>query len=135
MYHNDTQFGLYGASMPFPCSLPPRRVRAPKATAPFDPQKFLATAGIGRTVQQHQAKQVIFSQGKLADSVFYVQRGTVRLSVVSKGGGLHLGDRLIRGFVETQKNGWESEEREKKNSSNCRSMKVRFLAVRHGKTK
>jgi CRP-like cAMP-binding protein len=49
----------------------------------FDPKKFLATIGTGRKVVAFSRKQKIFSQGDAADSVFYVQQGKVRLSVVS----------------------------------------------------
>ncbi len=52
----------------------------------FDPTKFLANAGIGRTIQQYAQNQTIFSQGKLADAVYYIQEGRVRLSVVSRQG-------------------------------------------------
>jgi CRP/FNR family cyclic AMP-dependent transcriptional regulator len=52
----------------------------------FDAAKFLATAGLGRTVVQLQANQPLFSQGDPADTVFYIQKGRVRLAVVSKSG-------------------------------------------------
>jgi len=52
----------------------------------FDPQEFLANAGIGKTVIQYRPKQTVYSQGDPADAVFYIQRGKVRLSVVSKRG-------------------------------------------------
>jgi CRP/FNR family transcriptional regulator, cyclic AMP receptor protein len=52
----------------------------------FDPKGFLANAGIGRTIHQYGPKQAIFSQGKPADSVYYIQEGRVRLSVVSQQG-------------------------------------------------
>jgi CRP/FNR family cyclic AMP-dependent transcriptional regulator len=50
----------------------------------FDAAKFLATAGVGRTVLKVAANQVLFSQGDEADVVFYVQAGRIRLSVVSQ---------------------------------------------------
>ncbi len=50
----------------------------------FDPRKFLATIGEGRKIAAFPKKQAIFSQGDAADAVFYVQKGKVRLSVVSK---------------------------------------------------
>ena len=50
----------------------------------FDPKEFLATIGAGRKVVAFPRKQTIFTQGDAADSVFYVQQGQVRLSVVSK---------------------------------------------------
>jgi CRP/FNR family cyclic AMP-dependent transcriptional regulator len=64
----------------------PTRRSAQKPPIPFDPQVFLAHAGIGKTVQHFSPKQAIFSQGQAADAVFYVQEGKVRLSVVSKQG-------------------------------------------------
>ena len=50
----------------------------------FDPKKFLATIGEGRKVVTFPKKQSIFTQGDAADSVFYIQDGKVRLTVVSE---------------------------------------------------
>ena len=50
----------------------------------FDPKKFLATIGEGRKVVAFPKKQTIFAQGDAADSVFYIQGGKVRLTVVSE---------------------------------------------------
>jgi CRP/FNR family transcriptional regulator, cyclic AMP receptor protein len=50
------------------------------------PKPFLAHAGLGRIVHRYDPKQTIFSQGQRADAVFYIQEGTVRLSVLSKQG-------------------------------------------------
>lgn len=63
-----------------------RQVRPFRPIELFDPKKFLANAGIGRTIQKYGPNQVIFSQGKPADAVYYIQEGRVRLSVVSKQG-------------------------------------------------
>jgi CRP-like cAMP-binding protein len=52
----------------------------------FDPNTFLATIGEGRKIVSIPKKQAIFTQGDRADSVFYVQKGKVRLTVVSKAG-------------------------------------------------
>src|SRR5580692_10668533 len=52
----------------------------------FDPNAFLATIGEGRKILAVAKKQVIFTQGDAADSVFYLQKGRVRLTVVSKTG-------------------------------------------------
>ncbi len=52
----------------------------------FSPKIFLATIGDGRKLLAVKKKQVIFSQGDPADAVFYIQRGQVRLTVVSKAG-------------------------------------------------
>ncbi|HEY6968414.1 MAG TPA: cyclic nucleotide-binding domain-containing protein, partial [Candidatus Angelobacter sp.] len=52
----------------------------------FDPSAFLAQAGLGRTIVNLKKKQIIFSQGDPAEAVFYIQRGKVRLSVISASG-------------------------------------------------
>jgi CRP/FNR family transcriptional regulator, cyclic AMP receptor protein len=52
----------------------------------FDPMKFLATIGEGRKVVAFPKKQTIFTQGEAADTVFYIQQGKVRLTVLSKVG-------------------------------------------------
>ncbi len=49
----------------------------------FDPRKFLATISEGRKVLAVPKKQTIFAQGAPADSVFFIQEGRVRLTVVS----------------------------------------------------
>src|SRR5438876_6738284 len=50
----------------------------------FNPNPFLATIGDGRTILAVDKKQTIFTQGDAADAVFYIQKGKVRLTVVSK---------------------------------------------------
>ena len=52
----------------------------------FDPQVFLATIGEGRKLVAFPKKQPVFAQGDKADAVFYIQKGKVRLTVVSKEG-------------------------------------------------
>ncbi len=52
----------------------------------FDPTTFLATIGRGRKNLVLRKKRIIFAQGDRADSVFYIQKGKVRLTVVSKSG-------------------------------------------------
>ncbi len=59
---------------------------AGKKKRDFDPNTFLATIGDGRKVVAVPKKQVIFAQGDGADAVFYIQKGKVRLTVVSKTG-------------------------------------------------
>lgn len=71
--------------------LPFRRLRKRELLAAqpikrFDVTEFLARAGIGKTLHRYSPKQAIFSQGKPADTVYYIQGGRVRLSVVSKQG-------------------------------------------------
>jgi len=50
----------------------------------FDPRKFLAAIGEDRHVLAFPARQTISAQGDAADSVFYVVKGKVRLTAVSK---------------------------------------------------
>jgi CRP/FNR family transcriptional regulator, cyclic AMP receptor protein len=57
---------------------------AVKRSVGFDPNIFLANIGEGRKILIVPKKQVIFSQGDGADAIFYVQKGKVRLTVVSK---------------------------------------------------
>jgi CRP/FNR family transcriptional regulator, cyclic AMP receptor protein len=52
----------------------------------FDALAFLAKAGLGRRIVQLKPKQAFFSQGGPADSIFYLQRGRARQTVVSKNG-------------------------------------------------
>jgi CRP/FNR family transcriptional regulator, cyclic AMP receptor protein len=62
------------------------RIALGKKACKFDPETFLATIGEGRTILSLRKKQNIFTQGEKADAVFYVQKGKVRLTVVSTGG-------------------------------------------------
>jgi CRP/FNR family transcriptional regulator, cyclic AMP receptor protein len=52
----------------------------------FDPEEFLGTIGEGRRVLAVPKKHAVFAQGDPADAVFYIQKGKVRLTVVSKTG-------------------------------------------------
>jgi CRP-like cAMP-binding protein len=52
----------------------------------FDAAAFLASAGLGRRIVRFAPKQPIFSQGDPADSVFYLQKGRAKVTVVSKTG-------------------------------------------------
>jgi CRP/FNR family transcriptional regulator, cyclic AMP receptor protein len=54
--------------------------------ASFDPKKFLAKVGDGKTISEYQKDQAIFSQGNVADAVFYIQKGEVKLTVISEQG-------------------------------------------------
>jgi len=57
-----------------------------KTTLPFKPEEFLAKVGLGRTQSDYTKRRVIFSQGDPADALYYIQRGKVKLSVVSPHG-------------------------------------------------
>jgi CRP/FNR family transcriptional regulator, cyclic AMP receptor protein len=59
---------------------------ATKKKRNFDLEKFLATSGVGRTIVELGDKERAFSQGDPADSVFYIQSGKIRISVIAKTG-------------------------------------------------
>jgi CRP/FNR family cyclic AMP-dependent transcriptional regulator len=50
-------------------------MRGGKAT--FDPKKFLAKVGGGKTESSYRKDQIVFSQGEIADAVFCIQQGKV----------------------------------------------------------
>ena len=52
----------------------------------FDPAAFLASAGLGRRIVRLKPADAFFTQGSLADCVFYLQSGRAKLTVVSKNG-------------------------------------------------
>jgi CRP/FNR family transcriptional regulator, cyclic AMP receptor protein len=59
------------------------RGRKPRS---FDPEAFLEETGLGRTLVDLKKNQVLFSQGDDADAVFYIQKGNLKLTVVSQRG-------------------------------------------------
>jgi CRP/FNR family transcriptional regulator, cyclic AMP receptor protein len=52
----------------------------------FDPKKFLAIIGEGRRIVLVPQKQEIYAQGEPSNAVFYIQKGKVRLTVISENG-------------------------------------------------
>jgi CRP/FNR family transcriptional regulator, cyclic AMP receptor protein len=52
----------------------------------FDPQAFLAKVGTGKTISVYRKDQVIFSQGQVADAIYYIQKGAVKIVVLSDQG-------------------------------------------------
>ena len=50
----------------------------------FDPKTFLAKVGAGKTILELPKNQHVFQQGDVADTVFYIQSGKVKLTVVSE---------------------------------------------------
>ncbi len=63
-------------------------------TPTFDPKALLGRVNGGRSIVSFPRKQAIFSQGDAADAVFYLQKGRVKLTVVSK-----QGKEAVVGFV------------------------------------
>src|SRR6202048_3601140 len=57
-----------------------------KRRALFDPKSFLAKVGEGRSIDTYHKDQIVFSQGDPADAVFYIQKGKVKVTVVSEQG-------------------------------------------------
>ena len=66
-----------------------------KRRPPFNPKSFLAKVGEGRSIGSYDKNQIVFSQGDPADAVFYIQRGKVKITVVSK-----LARKQSSGFLE-----------------------------------
>src|SRR6202011_841196 len=52
----------------------------------FDPKAFLARVGAGKTILKLEKNQHVFEQGDVADTVFYIQQGRVKLTVLSEQG-------------------------------------------------
>src|SRR5207237_7554514 len=50
----------------------------------FNPKLFLAKVGEGKTISKYRKGEVVFSQGQVADAVFYIQQGKVKLTVISE---------------------------------------------------
>ena len=58
-----------------------------KAKPPFDPKVFLSKVnGGGRAISDYRKDQIVFRQGDPSDSVFYIQSGKVKKTVVSEQG-------------------------------------------------
>ena len=62
------------------------RVAEKPRRAAFLPAAFLAKSGTGRTISELNKGDIIFSQGNDANAVFYVQKGKIKLTVISKTG-------------------------------------------------
>jgi CRP-like cAMP-binding protein len=63
-----------------------QHLAANSSPAPFDPKVFLARVGHGRTSLSYRKDDVIFSQDRPADSVFYIRKGKIKLTVESAQG-------------------------------------------------
>jgi CRP/FNR family cyclic AMP-dependent transcriptional regulator len=53
---------------------------------PFDPKIFLARVGKGRTIASYREGETVFAQGDKAESIYYIEEGKIKLTVVSKQG-------------------------------------------------
>jgi CRP/FNR family transcriptional regulator, cyclic AMP receptor protein len=52
----------------------------------FDPETFLTRAGLGRKIVNLKKNQTVYTQGDAADAIFYVQKGRLRVTVISANG-------------------------------------------------
>jgi CRP/FNR family cyclic AMP-dependent transcriptional regulator len=52
----------------------------------FDPKAFLSKVGNGKTILDFHSNQNVFAQGEVADTVFYIQKGSVKITVMSEQG-------------------------------------------------
>lgn len=52
----------------------------------FDPKSFLAKVGQGRTLAKHDKNHIIFAQDDPATAVFYIQKGRVKVTILSRNG-------------------------------------------------
>jgi CRP-like cAMP-binding protein len=52
----------------------------------FDPLMFLGKPGVGKTIERYGKNQKIFSQGDVADAVMFIQKGKVKVTVLSEHG-------------------------------------------------
>ena len=57
-----------------------------KAKLPFDPKVFLSKVNGGRAISDYRKDQIVYTQGEPADSVFYIQSGKVKKTVISEQG-------------------------------------------------
>ena len=57
-----------------------------QTSATFDPQAFLAVVGYGQSVMVYNDQQPVFAQGDSADALFYIHKGRIKLTVVSRQG-------------------------------------------------
>jgi CRP/FNR family transcriptional regulator, cyclic AMP receptor protein len=58
----------------------------PRKDIKFSPAAFLAQAGLGRTILRYPENRVVFAQGQPSDAVYYIQKGRIKLSVLSANG-------------------------------------------------
>jgi CRP/FNR family cyclic AMP-dependent transcriptional regulator len=63
-----------------------KRVVSKRRKALFDSKEFLAKVGEGKSISEYRKNQIVFSQGEVADAIFYIHQGKVKLTVVSEQG-------------------------------------------------
>ena len=73
-----------GIAKPFRRQLPKPQLR--NGDAVFDPETFLASAGLGKQAVRLKKSEIAYAQGDAADAIFYVQKGQLRVTVTSANG-------------------------------------------------
>jgi CRP/FNR family cyclic AMP-dependent transcriptional regulator len=63
-----------------------RRVQSSKEPPAFDAEAFLESAGAARNVVSYAKGKIVFSQGQPSEAVMYIQKGSVKISVLSRRG-------------------------------------------------
>jgi CRP-like cAMP-binding protein len=63
-----------------------RRVQPPAKPPAFDAEAFLTSTGAARRVTTYPKGQIVFSQGQPSDAVMYIQKGSIKISVLSRTG-------------------------------------------------
>jgi CRP/FNR family cyclic AMP-dependent transcriptional regulator len=63
-----------------------KRANAKSKSSPFDAEAFLSSAGVARTIVEFGRKATLFSQGDPCKNIMYIQKGGVKISVVSQTG-------------------------------------------------
>ena len=76
-------FGVGTAIIPLPNG---EGTVAKTAKATFDPLVFLAIVGTGKTVSKYRKGQIVFAQGDAADTIYYLQKGKIKVVVLSEQG-------------------------------------------------
>src|SRR3954454_870903 len=64
----------------------PRRVQPPARRPAFDATAFLQAAGVARRVVTHSKGKTVFAQGQPSNAVMYIQKGSIKISVLSRTG-------------------------------------------------
>jgi CRP-like cAMP-binding protein len=63
-----------------------RRSRTLEDRPPFDAEVFLESAGVARRIVSYPKGKIVFSQGQPSDAVMYIQKGGIKISVLSRNG-------------------------------------------------
>ena len=99
---------------------PRKKIGATPIVPAFDAQAFLNSAGITKKIVNYRPLAIVFAQGDPSDSVMYIQKGAIRLSVLSHAGKeaivatLGPGDFLGEGALAASVCAWEPRRRSRR---------------------